>query len=90
MTSGPAYIRDARGADVGVRWHPEEPIPDGNGGEIDARHGRATAFGNVGVCQDCQTDHEHQVSQETAREVREEFARLVDSPSEIDTSVLNL
>jgi len=88
----PGYSRPAGYGDLRVEWEPTGDVEHPDGSTTDAAHLAATALvtcstgvGEATIAMDSRPD----LTQEEADEGREEFSRLVETPADIDTTLVD-
>ena len=89
----PGYSRPAGYDDVRVEWTPTGDVEHPDGSTTDAAHLAATALvhcstgvGPATVAMDSRPD----LTTDEAEAVREEYQRLVETPGDIDTSLVEV
>ena len=93
MTQTPGYSRPSGYGDVRVEWEPIGDVEHPDGSTTDAAHLAATALVNCSTGIGPATvamDSRPELTQDEADTVREEFARLVDNPADIDTTLVEV
>ena len=88
----PGYSRPSGYGDVRVEWTPTGEVEHPDGSMTDAAHIAATALvtcstgvGEATIAMDSRPD----LTQDEADAVRQEFARLVEEPADIDTTLVD-
>lgn len=89
----PGYSRPAGYGDLRVAWSPTGDVEHPDGSTTPSAHLAATALVNCSTGIGPATvamDSRPELSQDEADKVREEYARLVEEPGDIDTTLVEV